>query len=127
MSRRFSLGSRATWAGVIGWVLTLPILGWAVVIVPSAFLIVPRFEEIFVGCQVPIPPMTRFILDVGGGGVAAAYGLLALVPLGVLLGNRRPWCRVVAPLAFVIATWALNVLFFHSLLTPLQPLLERIG
>ncbi|MGH7149105.1 MAG: hypothetical protein ACREIU_00330, partial [Planctomycetota bacterium] len=80
MSRSFLRGSRATWARAFGWVLALPILAWAVVFVPSAYSIVRGFEEIFVHCELPVPPMTQFLLDVGGGGLAAAYALLALIP-----------------------------------------------
>ncbi|MGH7152177.1 MAG: hypothetical protein ACREIU_15840 [Planctomycetota bacterium] len=126
MGGSLSLAGRATLAKVVGWVLAVPILAWALVFVALMYSAPDKFGEIFAALEVPLPPDTRLLLDIGGPGVAGLYGFLALLPVAALLRARRSWPKVVAPLACGAAMWVLNGVFFRALLTPLLPLFEKI-
>ncbi|MGH7151062.1 MAG: hypothetical protein ACREIU_10205 [Planctomycetota bacterium] len=122
MSCALSRGSRASLARGIGRAL---VLAWALFFVLCLIALPDRFGEMFRALEVPIPPLTRFFLDIGGAGVASLYGVLTVLFVGALLVARRPWLKVAVLVGAAVATEVLTDLFASAMVEPLRSLFEH--
>ena len=119
MLRNFRLDAPATRADVIGWTLSVPVSAWLLWSVPGVAQLPEKYGAILGQFDQPLPPDTRLILEIGGPGLAAAYVVLALLPVAVLLVGRRPLPKIAVPLAIGAAGLLLNTYIVFALAGPI--------
>jgi type II secretory pathway component PulF len=116
------LSAPTTRAEVFGWLLTTPVVAWAVVFVPVVYPLPAKFTEIFTNFEVPLPLATSTFLAMGGLGLALLISSIALVPVAVVLFSRRAWPKLVAPVACGVAMFILHGALVRSLFEPIEQL-----
>jgi hypothetical protein len=113
-------------ADIVGFVMTLPILAWSTVLLATIRAFPVAYLEVLVPFAEPLPVTTRVVLGLGGAGLTALFGTLALVPVAVLAFDRRPWPKVVAPALCGLATLLLTEALARALLEPVLLIARRL-
>ena len=120
------LNGPASRADVIGWCLTVPLLAWFAVTAPVLYGLPAKYSDLFSNFDVSLPVGTAAFLSIGGPGLVLLFGLLVLVPVGVLAVSHRASLKVGSPLICGIAAVLLHYRLVVSLLEPVAQLAAQL-
>ena len=99
----------------------------ALICIPLALLIIPKFGVIFESFQVALPVLTRFCLAWDGLGIVGVLLVIAAAPIAALMLTKSPRTRLIVPTICAHRAqpdwwdWRLQALF-----TPLLAIMSQL-
>jgi hypothetical protein len=98
----------------------------ALICIPLALLIIPKFGVIFESFQVALPALTRFCLAWDGLGIVGVLLVIAAAPIAALMLTKSPRTRLLVPTICAIALSGLVGLATPALFTPLLAIMSQL-